>query len=124
MMSGDRTTRWLRWIARGLGTLSSAWWLFIGIAEAIFGREPWPLEGAMLSVLAGANAVGVAIAWWRERIGGTVLVIAGTALCAFAYVTAGHNKGFAVLVSGGPFLVTGILFLASGWRSGVLQNSA
>ncbi len=59
--------------------------------------------------------LGVLIAWRRERIGGTVMVIGAIALGTFAYVTAGHNKVFAVLVSGVPFLVPGILFLAS-WR--------
>ena len=39
------------------------------------------------------------------------------ALSAFAYVTAGQNKLFAVLVSGAPFMVAGALFVVSGWRS-------
>jgi hypothetical protein len=109
--------------ARGLGTLAAAWWLFIGAAEAIAGREPWTMEGALLSVLIAANATGAALAWWREQIGGTVLVVAGAALCLFAYLTAGHNKGIAVLVSGAPFLLAGLLLLASGWRSRLPGNS-
>lgn len=104
--------RWVRRVARGLGTLAAAWWLFVGAAEAIVGREPWTLEGAQLGVLIVANGAGVALAWWRERIGGTVLVVAGAALCLFAYLTAGHNKGLAVLVSGAPFLLAGVLILA------------
>ena len=114
-MSSDQAAKWMRWGARGIGSLAGAWWLLIGIIEAIWNRTPWSLEGAMLAGLVGATVLGVLIAWWREGIGGTIVVVAAVALCIFAYVTAGHNKVFAVLVSGAPFLVAGILFLAS-WR--------
>lgn len=103
-------------VALGLGTLAAAWWLFIGAAEAIVGREPWTLESTLLTALVLANVVGVALACWKGRIGGTVLVVAGIALCVFAYVSAGHNKGVAVLVSGAPFLLAGVLLLVSRCR--------
>jgi hypothetical protein len=109
--------RWILRGARGLGTLAAAWWLFVGAAEAIAGREPWTLEGALLAILVVANGAGAALAWWREWIGGTVLIVAGAALCLFAYLTAGRNKGVAVLVSGAPFLLAGALILASRRRS-------
>ncbi len=118
-MAGDRANKWPGWIARGLGTLAGAWWLLSGVAHIIWGREPWTLEGALLAVLIVANVTGVALAWWRERLGGAVLALAGAALCVFAYVTAGHNKGFAVLVSGAPFFMAGVLFLVSSKRANV-----
>ena len=101
------------WIARGLGTLAGAWWSLSGMAHLIWGREPWTAEGALLAVLIVANVAGVVLAWWRARLGGVVLALAGAALCVFAYVTAGRNKGFAVLVSGAPFAVAGVLLLVS-----------
>jgi hypothetical protein len=96
-----------------LGTLAGAWWLLTGVAHLIAGREPFTWEGALLGALIVANVTGVLLAWWRARLGGTVLVLAGAALCVFAYVSAGHNKGFAVLVSGAPFLLAGVLILSS-----------
>jgi hypothetical protein len=69
-------------------------------------------------VLVAAVALGVLIGWWREAIGGAALVIVAITFSAFAWVTAGHSKGFAMLISGGPFLVAGTLFLASWWRTG------
>jgi len=60
-------------------------------------------------------ALGVLIAWRREGIGGAILVIYAVMFSTFAYFSAGRNKGFAMLVSGGPFLLIGILFLAT-WR--------
>ena len=62
-------------------------------------------------------SMGVVIAWRREAIGGAIAVIAGVALCIFAYVTAGAREGLAMAVSGGPFLLAGVLFLAGWWRS-------
>ena len=107
---------WVRWIARGLGSLAAVWWLFIGVAETISPHSPRSAEGAILGALVTCAVLGVLAAWWKERIGGLVLVLAGSALCVFAYLTAGHNKLLAVLVSGGPFLAAGILFLLCGSR--------
>lgn len=40
----------------------------------------------------------------------------GIAHSTFAFFAAGHNKALAVVISGGPFLLAGILFLVF-WRS-------
>lgn len=71
----------------------------------------------MLAGLIVASALGVLIAWWQEGIGGTIIVICAIAHSTFATIASGHNKGFAMLITGGPLLVAGILFLASWWRS-------
>jgi hypothetical protein len=115
-MAGARS-RWMRWPARALGTLAAAWWLFIGVAEITVGHTPWSAEGALLGALIVVNALGTLIAWFREEIGGAILALGGGALCLFAYLTAGHNRAFAVLVSGAPFLIAGILFLT--WSGGL-----
>ena len=77
--------------------------------------SPWPLEGTMLAGLLIITVLGVLIAWSREGIGGTLLVVGAIVLGAFSYVTAEHGKVWTVLLMGGPFLVAGILFLAC-WR--------
>jgi hypothetical protein len=116
-MAEGQTRKRLRWIGRGWGTFAGAWWLLTGVVHLIVGREPLTAEGALLGVLIVANVAGVVLAWWRGRLGGIVLILAGAALCVFAYLSAGHNKGFAVLVSGAPFLLAGVLILASRRRS-------
>lgn len=58
-------------------------------------------------------AVVTAVAWWRAGVGGLLMVLFGLAFSTFGYISAGHNKWLAVLVSGVPFLVAGFLFLAS-----------
>ncbi len=115
--NGDRATKWMRWIARGVGSLAVAFWLFMGIAYDIVESRPWTLEDMIMAGLITTSALGVLIAWWREGIGGTILVICAAAHSTFAYIVAGHNKGLAMLISGGPFLLIGTLFLAVWWRS-------
>jgi hypothetical protein len=115
--SSDRATNWIRWIARGTGSLVAAYWLLIGIASALSEGSPWTLQSAMMAGFVIATVLAVLIAWWREAVGGTIAVICGVALSTFAYVTAGHSKVLAMLVSGGPLLVAGVLFLVSWWRS-------
>ena len=112
---GDRATRWMRWIARGIGSFIAASWWLAGIAGALYEREPWTLESAIMAGFMITSGLGVLIAWRREGIGGAVLVIHGMLFSTFGYFSAGRNKGFAMLVSGGPFLLVGILFLAT-WR--------
>ena len=115
-------------ISRGLnalvlGTLAAVFWSLTltisAIGEIAQGEFQWSLEGLLLAVLALAAVLSVAIAWRREKTGGIALVASGLAFITFGYLSAGHNKAFAMLISGGPFLVAGILFLASWW---ILRN--
>jgi hypothetical protein len=100
-----------------IGTATAVFWsltlILSAIGEAAQGVLWWSLEGALLAALVITSSVGVAIAWRRARLGGGVVAVGGLALCIFAFVTAGFNKGLAMAVSGGPFLVAGALFLAS-----------
>ena len=107
----------MHWIARGIGSLVAALWLFTGITYDIVEPHPWTLEDMVMAGLIITSTLGVLIAWWREGIGGMIVVICAVAHSVFACVVSGHNKVLAMLVSGGPFLLIGILFLASWWRS-------
>lgn len=112
----DPAAKWLRSIARAMGTLLVVGWLFTGIVGALFGREPWTWESTIMAVLILTLSLGVAIAWCREGPGGAIVLAGGIAFTAFAYFSAGRNKGYAMLVSGVPFLAVGALFLATHWR--------
>ncbi len=120
--TGARATTWIRRIARGIDSFVAGYWLFIGIVGAVSGREPWTLESAMIASFIIVLVAAVITAWWREGIGGTILVVCGAAFSTFAYFSAGHNQAIAVLVSGAPFLVAGVLFLVSWWRSRRSEN--
>jgi hypothetical protein len=88
--------------------LAAGFWLFVGLIHAIVAitavaePEPWTWESPLLAGLIVASALSVLIAWWREGIGGTIIVICAVAHSTFAYIASGHNKGFAMLITGGP----------------------
>ncbi|MBA7634240.1 MAG: hypothetical protein KAV97_03135 [Actinomycetia bacterium] len=118
----DKTTKIIHWTARILGSISGAFWVLAltlsTIMESRLGVEPTPeakLEGTILGCLVAVVVIGVIIAWFREGIGGLIVVIGGIVLSIFAYITAGHNKVLAMASSGIPFLIAGILFLIY-WR--------
>jgi CHASE2 domain-containing sensor protein len=109
------SNKWLRRIARGLGAFWGAFWVFglvtSEISELSTGERLLSWESVGLAVLIAAEVAGVIVAWRKERVGGTMITITSLLLCIFAYFSAGHSQWFAVLVSGVPFLLSGILFL-------------
>ena len=126
----DKTTKVIHWTARILGSISGAFWVFAltlsTIIESKLGVKPTPeakLEGTILGCLVAIVVIGVIIAWFREGIGGIITVISAIALSIFSYISAGHNKIFAMLTSGIPFLIAGILFLISWWGMRKLKIS-
>jgi len=107
----------IKWTARVLGTLFAAFWLFMLGGYAIFG-DPYAdpsqaHEGYGVAILGGLLITSVVLAWFKPKIGGIALVVLAVAFSIFAYFTAGHNHLFAVAISGGPYFIVGLLFLAS-----------
>ena len=64
--AGDRAAKWMRWAARGIGTLAAVFWplalLASAIGEMVGGEFERSLEGAMLAALVIVAVVGVVIA--------------------------------------------------------------
>jgi len=102
----------LRCVARVVCTLAALFWVLTGLAHAVVEPAPLIWESWVLAALIVAAAVAVAIAWWRERIGGPAVLAVGVAFSTFALITSGHNHAFAMLITGGPFLLSGLLFLS------------
>jgi len=121
--TGVQAEKWIRWLARGISSLAAGFWLFVGIVAGISETEPWTVESVILAGLILCSAVGVLIAWFREGMGGGIVVACAIAHSTFAYIVSGHNKGFAMLITGGPLLLSGILFLISWWKSKALSIS-
>jgi prepilin signal peptidase PulO-like enzyme (type II secretory pathway) len=99
--------------ARVLGGLAAAMWLLPLVGSLVTGDhtdEGTLAESVGVAVLAGANIVGVLVAFRHPRIGGRLLLVSGVLFSLFALVTAGRNEAFAAAVSGGPFIVSGALF--------------
>lgn len=113
--SSQNKRNWIRWVARLLALIVGGLWLFITAVSAIdegISRD-WETI-AMIAFMIGSPIV-LAAAWKKEKIGGLVLVGYSLLFSTFGYFSAGRNKLFAVMVSGGPFLLVGLAFLASWW---------
>lgn len=113
--ASDRTASGLRWVARSVATAVAAFWLLVGVASGLTGPDPWTAESTVMAALIVASAAAVAVAWRREGVGGAAVLGCGAAHSTFAYLSSGHHRGLAILISGGPFLLGGALFLAA-WR--------
>jgi uncharacterized membrane protein HdeD (DUF308 family) len=66
-------------------------------------------------------AIGVIIAWFKEKIGGIILVVSAVAASIFSIIAGLNNPNFdfmdLIILAGIPFLIIGILFLVYWWRS-------
>jgi hypothetical protein len=117
-MKASRSARVLKWIARIIGLSTAFAWFISTVVSIIFEwGAPVTVEGLVLIILVAINTAAVILAWWLEKTGGILLVIFGMAFFIFGIVSAGHNQFFAGLISGFPFLVAGILFILSWWKS-------
>ena len=107
----------IRKIARIASVIVGGYWAFALSMEAIMLKKMvWNLETTLLATLVVILLIGVVIAWINEKIGGTVLILAGIGFSIFAYFSAGRNQILAMSVSGVPFIICGILFLIAWMR--------
>ena len=108
----------LRWLGRVIGTMVAGFWGLILVVSIFQGVEDIELESAILTALIVISIAIVTLAWFREKAGALALIVDGLAFMVFAFFSAGQRKGFAMLVSGGPFLLAGLLL----WMSAVLSS--
>ena len=118
--------QWIRWIALAISSLTAAYWLLILInillCELVVGCVSVTWDIALLLFLVVASIASVAIAWRWENIGGPVLILWGLSFTVIAYVTSRPHQAFSMLVTGVPFLIAGLLFLASWWSRRIVLN--
>lgn len=106
----DRRGKWLRWLARAVGAFVAGFWPFIGVLSAIGGDEPWTYESTIMALLTIAAVVAVMVAWRREGLGGTLLLLVGVAHLVSA--------GLAMASELGPTPAVGVLSGIAGYVLG------
>jgi hypothetical protein len=109
----------VRWLARAISTLAAAVWMLIMLdilaCDLLVGFVCLSWETILLVVMAVLSLVSVIIAWWREGLGGCVMLLWGLTFTIIAYVTSRPQHIYSMLITGVPFIVASFLFLVS-WR--------
>jgi hypothetical protein len=120
----------VRWLARAISTLAAGFWLLLLLdiiaCDALVGFVCVNWEMAVLLGLAAFSLLCVILSWWRESVGGLLMILWGIAFSLVAFVTSPARRAYSILVSGVPFLIAGILFLASWWfeQTGIKSTKA
>ena len=79
--------------------------------------QGWRLSTTGMAVYCLLIAVGSGIGWWRENIGGTILVIAGLGMLSAIFIFLPPLDYLVSLIFSLPFLLSGILYLIYWKRS-------
>lgn len=108
-----------RWAARVISTLATAFWLLILLdiitCDALAGFICVNWEMALLFVIVAISIICVILAWRTESIGGFALMLWGIIFTTIAAVEGEPYVASSIMVSGFPFFLAGLLFLASWW---------
>ncbi|MDZ7799002.1 MAG: hypothetical protein U5L76_05400 [Patescibacteria group bacterium] len=108
----NKSIKIIRWLARTLGLIIVLFWLIISLGYAFSDFESFTGESLIINLLVIITTIGFMVAWRKEKLGSIILISGGIIHSIFAYFMAGHNHLFAVLISGFPFVIIGILFYA------------
>jgi len=123
--TGNRATKWIRWIARIWGTviitfallmlIGYAWnWVTTGKTDP-YAMEDYPPIENLIPITLGLSVLGLGIAWRWERLGGAITIVFQLATLAVHHLLLSPRPY--------PYLLTiiittpGILFLVYRWRS-------
>ena len=89
------------------------------ISELSAGRlfQGWRLSTIGMAVYIILIALGVSLGWWRENIGGTILIIAGLGMLLAMFIFLAPLDYLNSLIFCLPFLLSGILYLMYWKRS-------
>jgi endonuclease/exonuclease/phosphatase family metal-dependent hydrolase len=118
---GDRTTTWMRYVARTLTLIWAGWWIFFGVAT-VLSEEFSPTGVLVLVCYTLIFLVSAAIPWFWEAIGAVALVCEGLiVLIGYPLMTFSHFPPstilLVILTMALPPLVAGFLFLTCWHKS-------
>ncbi len=123
----NKNTRAICWIARMLGTVLAVYLVFSNVVALITNFMAWDFIAYASFAFIVICAVGVIVAWFKEKIGGIILVVSAVAVSIFSIIVGLNNPNFdfmdLIILVGLPFLIIGILFLVYWWKSRKLSAS-
>lgn len=119
-LSSEKTQHWLQTAARLVALIWAGWWVFFGVASG-FSEGLEPLGILIHTAVPGLIFLALAIiAWFREGIGGALLIIAGLLIIVLYPIMAHGSLSLTtilitVVMLALPPLLAGALCLAC-WR--------
>jgi hypothetical protein len=117
----DRTTMWLRRIARGWSLVVIGVALLIIIGHVVtpdpYTVEDYPPVENLMPFSMLLSVLGLALAWRWEGLGGALNVAGFVANLILFWAIRGEFLPWSVVATLSPVLVPGILFLFCWWRS-------
>ena len=123
----SKSTRTICWIARILGSILAVYFVFTTVANLIMDFKTWDFVAYIFFAFTIIFAIGVIIAWFKEKIGGIILVAFAMAGSIFSIIAGLNIPDFDmmdfIILAGIPFLIIGILFLVYWWKSRKLSIS-
>ena len=123
----SKSARVVRWIARISGTFLAVYLVFTTVANLIMDFKSWDFIPYVYFVFFIIFAIGVIIAWFKEKIGGIILIAGAVAGSIFSIIVGLNNPDFDLLdfiiLAALPFIIIGILFLVYCRKSRKLSTS-
>jgi hypothetical protein len=119
----DYERKAIRNVARVISSLVAGFILLFAvgqwISELSAGRltQDWRLSTTGMVVYIILIALGGSLGWWRENIGGTILVIAGLGMLSAIFIFLPPHDYWLSLIFCLPFMLSGILYLIYWKRS-------
>lgn len=109
---------WLVWLARLISTVVTLVWfidmIVIMLCDLLFGCVVITWEAALHVTMVTLSILSLVFAWKKPFWGGMVMILWGLALSVFAYLTSHPYEFISTLITGIPFIIAGILFVAFG----------
>jgi len=101
----------IKWLARILGGLAVIFFLYIMVSMGFSeDSEQFTLPFNSMMLLLGFAALGYLFAWYREKEGGIVMIVAACIMGMYMFYNGGSADTWSFTMYTLPFLIPGLLF--------------